>query len=93
MHIDRKSDRIKPREKKLCCLKRIGASHIFIKNLVKACDLDFTKATPEEARQIEAAEQSGFIAEGDIDWDHSTRCSCNAMNEKLLMGLFSKNPH
>lgn len=42
----------------------------FIKKLVKAWDPDFTKVTPEEAKQIEAAEQSGFIAEGDIDWDN-----------------------
>lgn len=42
----------------------------FIKKLVKAWDPDFTKVTPEEARQIEAAEQSGFIAEDDIDWDN-----------------------
>lgn len=41
----------------------------FIKKLVKAWDPDFTKVTPEEARQIEAAEQSGFVAEEDIDWD------------------------
>ena len=39
-----------------------------IKKLVRAWDPDFTKVTPEEARRIEAAEQSGFIAEADIDW-------------------------
>ena len=42
----------------------------FIKKLVKAWDPDFTKITPEEERQIEAAEKSGFIAEDDIDWDN-----------------------
>lgn len=42
----------------------------FIKKLVKAWDPDFTKVTPEEARRIEAAEQSGFIAEDDIDWNN-----------------------
>ena len=42
----------------------------FIKKLVKAWDPDFTKVTPEEAKWIEAAEQSGFIAEDDIDWDN-----------------------
>lgn len=42
----------------------------FIKKLVKAWDPDFTKVTPEEERQIEAAEKSGFIAEDDIDWDN-----------------------
>lgn len=40
-----------------------------IKKLVIAWDPDFTKVTPEEARNLEAAEQSGFIAESDIDWD------------------------
>lgn len=33
-------------------------------------DPDFTKVTPEEARRIEAAENSGFIADDDIDWDN-----------------------
>lgn len=42
----------------------------FIKKLVKAWDPDFTKVTPEEAKRIEAAEQSGFIAEDDIDWNN-----------------------
>ena len=42
----------------------------FIKKLVKAWDPDFTKVTPEEEKQIEAAEKSGFVAEDDIDWDN-----------------------
>ena len=42
----------------------------FIKKLVLAWDPDFTKVTTEEARQIEAAEQSGFIDENDIDWEN-----------------------
>lgn len=42
----------------------------FIKKLVRAWDPDFTKVTPDEARRIEAAENSGFIADGDIDWDN-----------------------
>ena len=42
----------------------------FIKKMVKAWDPDFTKFTPDEARRIEAAEQSGFVDESDIDWDH-----------------------
>ena len=37
---------------------------------VKAWDPDFTKVTPEEAQRIKAAEESGFIADSDIDWDH-----------------------
>lgn len=42
----------------------------FIKRLIKAWDPDFTNVTPEEAKRIEAAEQSGFIAESDIDWNN-----------------------
>lgn len=41
-----------------------------IKKLVRAWDPDFTKVTPEEAAKIDAAEKSGFIADGDIDWDN-----------------------
>ena len=42
----------------------------FIKKLVKAWDPDFTKVTPEEAQSIQAAEESGFIADSEIDWDN-----------------------
>lgn len=42
----------------------------FVKRLVKAWDADYTKVTPDEARQIEAAENSGFIDDSDIDWEH-----------------------
>ena len=42
----------------------------FIKRLVKAWDPDYTKVTPEEARQIEQAEASGFIDESEIDLEH-----------------------
>ena len=42
----------------------------FIKKLVKAWDPDFTKATPEEAQRIKAAEESGFVVDSDIDWDN-----------------------
>lgn len=42
----------------------------FIKKLVLAWDPDFTKVTPEEAARITEAENSGFIAEGEIDWDN-----------------------
>ena len=41
----------------------------FIKKLVLAWDPDFTKVTPDEARQISEAETSGFIDDDDIDWD------------------------
>lgn len=42
----------------------------FIKKLVKAWDPDFTKVTPEEALRIKEAEESGFIADDEIDWDN-----------------------
>ena len=42
----------------------------FIKKLVRAWDPDFTKVTPEEAERIRHAEQSGFVDENEIDWDH-----------------------
>jgi hypothetical protein len=42
----------------------------FVKKMVKAWDPDFTKVTPEEAKRIEAAENSGFVDENDIDWDN-----------------------
>lgn len=53
-------------------IKKKGRSFAceFIKKLVKAWDPDFTKVTPEEEKQIEAAEKSGFIAEDDINWDN-----------------------
>lgn len=45
----------------------------FIKRLVLAWDPDFTKVTPEEAAQIDAAEKSGYVFEEDIDWDNLSR--------------------
>ena len=30
---------------------------------------DFTKVTPEEARLIAQAEQSGFVDEDEVDWN------------------------
>lgn len=41
-----------------------------VKKLVRAWDPDFTKVTPQEARELELAENSGFIADKDIDWDN-----------------------
>ena len=40
----------------------------FIKKLVLAWDPDFTKLTAEEAKQLQAAEESGFIDESEVDW-------------------------
>lgn len=41
-----------------------------VKRMVLAWDPDFTKVTAEEAAGILAAEESGFIAEEDVDWDN-----------------------
>ena len=41
----------------------------FVKKLVLAWDPDFSKVTPEEAKRIKAAEDSGFILDSEIDWD------------------------
>ncbi|MGN0518611.1 MAG: hypothetical protein ACI4II_07815 [Acutalibacteraceae bacterium] len=41
-----------------------------IKKLVFAWDPDFTKVTDKERNDIEAAEQSGFVDESNIDWDN-----------------------
>lgn len=40
----------------------------FIKKLVLAWDPDYTKMTPEEMSRVEAAENSGFVNDSDIDW-------------------------
>ena len=45
-------------------------AHEFVKRLVLAWDPDFTRATPEEAEQIAAAEAGEFISEQEIDWDN-----------------------
>ena len=44
-----------------------------IRKLVLAWDPDFTKVTEEEAKQIAQAEKSGFMDEGDIDWENLDR--------------------
>ena len=45
----------------------------FIKKLVLAWDPDFTKATPQEAKEMAEAEASGFVDESEIDWNDLTR--------------------
>lgn len=45
----------------------------FIKKLVLAWDPDYTKLTPEEERELQAAEESGFVDETDIDWKDLSR--------------------
>lgn len=42
----------------------------FVKRLVLAWDPDFTKVTPQERERIEYAENSGFIPESEVDWNH-----------------------
>lgn len=41
-----------------------------IKRMVLAWDPDFSKVTEDEAARIKAAEESGFVAEEDIDWEN-----------------------
>lgn len=41
-----------------------------IKRIVLAWDPDFTKTTEQERKNIEEAEQSGFVSESEIDWDN-----------------------
>ena len=45
-------------------------AHGIVKKLMLVWDPDFTKVTYEEAQQIKAAEESGFISEKEIDWDN-----------------------
>lgn len=40
-----------------------------VKKLVLAWDPHFTKVTPFEKMRIEAAEESGFVDDCEIDWD------------------------
>ena len=52
----------------------LGVDQTFVNECSKeqllAWDPDFTKVTPEEAARIKAAEESGFVAEKEIDWDN-----------------------
>lgn len=41
----------------------------FVKKLVRAWDPDYTRVTPQEARELAEAEASGFVREEDIDWN------------------------
>ena len=45
-------------------------AYAFVKKLILAWDPDFTRVTPEEAKAIAAAEESGFIPEDEIDWEN-----------------------
>ena len=41
-----------------------------LKRIVLAWDPDFTKTTEQERKDIEAAEQSGFVDESNINWNN-----------------------
>ncbi|MBR3630610.1 MAG: hypothetical protein IKN55_09115 [Oscillospiraceae bacterium] len=41
-----------------------------VKRIVLAWDPDYTKLTPPEAAALKEAEQSGYVDEDEIDWDH-----------------------
>ena len=43
-----------------------------IKKLVRAWDPDYTRLTPQEALELKEAGESGFVDEGDVDWDKLT---------------------
>lgn len=45
------------------------------KELLRAWDPDYTKVTPQEARELEEAEASGFVDEEDIDWNDLSKYS------------------
>lgn len=40
-----------------------------VKKLVLAWDPDFVKVSPNEAERIRTAEQSGYVADAEVDWD------------------------
>ena len=46
-----------------------GVNLDILKKLVRAWDPDFSKVTPEKARLIAQAEESGFVDEDEIDWN------------------------
>lgn len=54
-------DMLPEREQNLACE--------MLKRIVLAWDPDFTKTTEQERKDIEAAEQSGFVDESNIDWN------------------------
>lgn len=62
MQIAKMIDMLPEQEQELACE--------MLKRIVLAWDPDFTKVTAEEAKQLEEAEQSGFISEDNIDWDN-----------------------
>lgn len=62
MQIAKMLDMLPEQEQNLACE--------MLKRIVLAWDPDFTKLTPQESKQLEEAEQSGFVAESEIDWDN-----------------------
>ena len=45
----------------------------FIKRLLLAWDPDYTKLTSEEEKALTQVENSGFLNDEEIDWDHLDR--------------------
>ena len=41
-----------------------------VKRIVLAWDPDFTKVTSAEEKQLDEAEKSGYVDDGDVDWDN-----------------------
>ena len=41
-----------------------------VKRCVLAWDPDYTKLTPQEARELEEAKNGEYISANDIDWDN-----------------------
>lgn len=41
-----------------------------LKRIILAWDPDFIRVTPQERKRLEEAEQSGFVAESEIDWNN-----------------------
>jgi len=41
--------------------------------MLRAWDPDYTKLTADEETALQAAEDSGFLSESEIDWDHLDR--------------------
>lgn len=55
---------------------------------IKAWDPDFTKVTPDEVQRIKAAEESGFIADIDIDWDYLSDMKLDEADETAITSDF-----
>lgn len=80
LHIRWQSDKMDIEENAFCrgddmMPEKMAGNHqrfadMFIKNFIRAWDPDFIKVTPQEAKKIADAENSGFVDESEIDWDN-----------------------